>query len=136
MRLARGEVTLGEGAPGDPVPLPDLVTSVRQGEREWQVEGEGTFRPVDVGAYYLLAGSDTLGAISANLDPRETLLAPASDRQITRLWKGSKVVSLEGAPTLAFAAGAMGDLRGPLLWLALLLGLAEMALASAWRRER
>jgi len=135
-RLARGEVTLGEGAPGDPVPLPDLVTSVRQGDREWQVEGGGVFRPGDVGAYYLLAGTDTLGAISANLDPRETLLAPATDGQVTRLWKGSRVVSLEDAPRLAFAAGAIGDLRGPLLWLALLLGLGEMALASAWRRDR
>ena len=135
-RLARGEVTLGEGAPGDPIPLPDLVTSVRQGEREWQVEGGGTFRPVDVGAYYLLAGNDTLGAISANLDPRETLLAPATDGQITRLWKSSQVVPLEDAPALAFAAGALGDLRGPLLWLALFLGLGEMALASAWRRGR
>jgi hypothetical protein len=135
-RLARGEVTLGEGAPGDAVPLPDLVTTVRQGEREWRVEGGGTFRPAEVGAYYLVAGSDTLGAISANLDPRETLLAPAPDGQIRRLWQGARVVPLAEAGALAFASGAVGDLRGPLLWLALLLGLTEMALATLWRRDR
>ncbi len=135
-RLARGEVVLAQGAPGDAVPLPDLTTGVRQLDREWQVEGGGMFRPADVGAYYLMAGSDTLGAISANLDPRESLLVPASDEQISRLWTGARVVSLAEAAELAFSAGAVGDLRGPLLLAALLLGLTELALASLWRRER
>jgi Aerotolerance regulator N-terminal len=135
-RLARGEVSIGEAAPGDPVAVPDLVTSVRQADREWRVEGGGNFRPAEVGAYYLLAGQDTLGAIAANLDPRETLLRPASDAQVRRLWKGARVVALGDAAPLAFASGAVGDLRGPLLWLALCLGFAEMALAAGWRRER
>ncbi|MGH7578846.1 MAG: hypothetical protein ACREM9_01645, partial [Gemmatimonadales bacterium] len=135
-RLARGEVILTQGAPGDAVQLPDLTTSVRQGEREWQVEGGGMFRPADVGAYYLVAGTDTLGAISANLDPRESLLSPAPDDQIRRLWDGARVVPLAESAELAFSAGAMGDLRGPLLLAALLLGLAELALASLWRRQR
>jgi hypothetical protein len=135
-RLARGEVSIGEGAPGDPVPVPDLVTSVRQGDREWRVEGGGNFRPADVGAYYLIAGQDTLGAIAANLDPRETLLRPAPDAQVRRLWKGAQVVALGEAAGLAFASGGRGDLRGPLLWLAVCLGLGEMALAAGWRRER
>ncbi len=134
-RLARGEVSLADGAPGDPVPLPDLVTEVRQGERDWRVEGGGVFRPSDPGAYYLLAGADTVGAISANLDPRESLLAPASDGQVRRLWKGARVVSLAEAGDAAFSAAARGDLRGPLLWAALLLALAETALASLWRRQ-
>jgi len=131
-----GEVSIGEGAPGEPIPLPDLVTSVRRGDREWRVEGGGNFRPAEVGAYYLLAGQDTLGAIAANLDPRETLLRPASDAQVRRLWKDARVVALGEAAPLAFSAGALGDLRGPLLWLALGLGLGEMALAAGWRRVR
>jgi hypothetical protein len=89
-----------------------------------------------VGAYYLLAGQDTLGAIAANLDPRESLLRPASDAQVRRLWSGAQVVALGEAAPLAFASGAVGDLRGPLLWLALCLGLAELALAAGWRRAR
>jgi hypothetical protein len=44
-------------------------------------------------------------------------------------------VSLDDAPGLAFGAAARGDLRGPLLWAALLLGLAEVVLASLWRRQ-
>ncbi|HEX2219808.1 MAG TPA: BatA and WFA domain-containing protein [Gemmatimonadales bacterium] len=135
-RLARGEALIAQGAPGDALPLPDLATGVRQGEREWQVEGGGSFRPTDVGAYYLVADADTLGAISANLDPRESLLAPAPDDRIERLWTGARVTSLEESAELVFAAGAMADFRGPLLLAALLLGLGELALASALRRQQ
>jgi hypothetical protein len=129
-------VVLAEGAPGDPVPLPDLTTAVRQGEREWPVEGGGMFHPSAVGAYYLVAGADTLGAISTNLDMRESLLAPASDDQVRRLWDGARVVPLAETGELVFSAGARGDLRGPLLLAALLLGLGELVLASVWRRQR
>nr|MBA3260768.1 hypothetical protein [Gemmatimonadales bacterium] len=134
-RLARGEVTVADGAPGDPVPIPDDVTTVRQGEREWPVEGGGFFRPADVGAYYLLAGGDTVGAITANLDPRESLLAPADDR-VGRLWDGARLADLSEVGGFAFSAGARGDLRGPILWAALALALVELGLASAWRRQR
>jgi hypothetical protein len=135
-RLARGEVSLAEGSPGDPIPVPDLVTTVREGEREWRVEGGGSFRPPDVGTYYLLSGRDTLGAISANLDPRETLLRPASDGQVRRLWQGAQVVALPDAAGLAFASGALGDLRGSFLWLAVALGLGDMVLATGRWRQR
>ena len=135
-RLARGEVVIAQGAPGDAVPLPDLATVVRQSEREWQVEGGGLFRPSGVGAFYLVGGSDTLGAIASNVDVRESLLAPAADDQVRRLWRGARVVSLDRSAEVAFAAGALGDLRGPLLLAALLLGLAEVGLASVWRRQR
>jgi hypothetical protein len=134
-RLARGEVSLADGAPGDPVPLPDVVSEVRQGEREWQVEGGGVFRPGDPGAYYLLAGADTVGAITANIDPRESLLTPASDGQARRLWDTARIVSLADAGDAAFSSAARGDLRGPLLWAALLFAVAETALASLWRRH-
>ncbi len=135
-RLARGEVTLTDGAPGDAVPLPDLVTLVRQGEREWPVEGGGNFRPSDTGAYYLTAGADTVGAITANVDPRESLLAAVGEDQIRRLWQGAQVVPWSEAGETAFSTGSRGDLRGPLLWAALALGLTELGLASAWRRQR
>jgi hypothetical protein len=135
-RLARGEVTLAEGSPGDEVIVPDLVTAVRQGEREWPVEGGGRFRPPDTGVYFLVVDGDTVGALSANLDPRESLLAPAAANQVRLLWKGAELMPLGETSSAAFSAGARGDLRGPLLWSALLLGLVELGLASAWRRGR
>jgi Aerotolerance regulator N-terminal len=134
-RLARGEVALATGFPGDPVQLPDFVTGVRQGERQWRVEGGGFFRPHDPGVYYLIAGDDTVGALSANIDPRESVLTRASDTRVKTLWRGARPVPLEKAGAAAFSSAARGDLRGLLLWLALLLGLGEMFLASAMRRR-
>lgn len=134
-RLARGEAALEHGAPGDPVILPDLVTDVRQGEREWRVEGGGQFQPPEQGIYYLLAGRDTVGAISVNPDSRESRLARATDGQARRLWRGARLVPLEEAGDAAFSYASRGDLRGPLLWMALLVGIMEVGLASAWRRR-
>lgn len=134
-RLARGEAALEQGAPGDPVPLPDLVTDVRQGDREWRVEGGGLFQPPATGVYYLQSGRDTIGAISVNPDPRESRLARATDAQVRRLWKGARVVPLGEAGDAAFSSATRGDVRGPFLWLALLVGIAEVGLASGWRRR-
>ena len=134
-RLARGEAALEDGAPGDPVPLPDLVTAVSQGQNEWAVEGGGLFQPLTTGVYYLLAGRDTTGAISVNPDPRESRLSRATDAQVRRLWRGARLVPLGDAGDVAFSSASRGDLRGPLLWLALVAGIVEVALASAWRRR-
>jgi hypothetical protein len=135
-RLARGEIALDQGSPGDAVPLPDLVTEVRRGEREWGVEGGGLFQPPELGVYFLLAGVDTVGAISVNPDPREARLARASDSEARQLWKGARVVSLAQAGDAAFSSASPGDLRSPLLWTALLVGLIEVGLASGWRRRQ
>jgi hypothetical protein len=134
-RLARGEAALEHGAPGDPVPLPDIVTEVRRGDREWRVEGGGVFQPPEAGVYYLRSGRDTIGAISVNPDPRESRLARASDGEARQLWKGARLVALPDAADAAFSSASRGDLRGPLLWLALIAGMAEVGLASGWRRR-
>jgi Aerotolerance regulator N-terminal/von Willebrand factor type A domain len=134
-RVSRGEVVIAGGMPADPVQLPDLVTGVRQGEREWRVEGGGLFVPREIGVYYLMAGDDTVGALSSNLDPRESRLARASDTRVKTLWRGARIVAITEAGAAAFSEGARGDLRGPLLWLALLLGLTEVTLASAMQRK-
>jgi len=134
-RLARGETALDVGAAGDPVRLPDLVTEVRQGDRSWRAEGGGLFSPSEAGVHFLLAGRDTIGALSVNPDPRESQLARASDAQVRRLWRGARIVPLSGAGPAAFSSASRGDLRGPLLWLALLAGLLEMGFASGWRRR-
>jgi len=135
-RLARGELALEAAAPGDPVPLPDRVGVVRQGEQEWRVEGGELFRPPDPGVYFLEADGDTVGAISVNPDPRESRLVRASDRQVRQLWRGARVFSLDQVGDAAFSSAAQADLRGPLLWTALFLGLIEVGFASGWRRSR
>jgi hypothetical protein len=80
--------------------------------------------------FHLLAGSDTLGAISARLDPRTSALARATDREIRALWPGATVASLDRGPGSAFAAVGRGSLRGALLVIALLCALAETLIAG------
>jgi len=134
-RLARGQVATLQGSPGDPVLLPDLVTEVAQGEQRWRVEGGAGFRPPAPGGYYLLSGRDTVGALAVALDSRESLLEPASSNAVTGLWSGARLVSLAEAAGAAFAGAGRASLQGPLLWLALALGLAEVGLASGLRRS-
>jgi hypothetical protein len=134
-RLARGENAFEQAAPGDAVRLPDLVTEVRRGNGSWRVEGGGVFRPSETGVHFLLAGRDTIGALSVNPDPRESRLGRATDTQARRLWRGARVVSLREAGGAAFSTASRGDLRGPLLWTALLVGLVEAGFASGWRRR-
>jgi hypothetical protein len=86
--------------------------------------------------HYLLAGNDTVGGLAVNLDARESQLAPIPGDQLRKLWPGARLATPAEAPDLVFQAAARGDLRSPLLWFALLVGLAEVGLASAWRRER
>jgi hypothetical protein len=126
---------LEQGTPGDPIPLPDLASEVRLGDRQWRVEGGGLFRPTGPGVHFLLAGNDTVGAISVNPDPRESRLDRAADSQVRRLWRGARVVPLADAGEVAFSLASRGDLRGPLLWGALLLGALEVGFATAWRRR-
>lgn len=135
-RVARGAVAQVEAAPGDAAPLPDLVTDVRRDARSWHVEGGAPFRAPEPGIYFLLAGRDTVGSLSVNVDPRESRLAQAADASVRQLWRGARVVDLDRAGREAFAQSTRGDLRGPLLWGALLLGLAEAGVASVTRRRR
>jgi len=133
-RIARGPLTILEAAPGDPVLLPDAVTGVIRDDRLWQVEGGSAFRPPATGVYYLMSGRDTIGGLTVNLDPRETALAPATTAAVRSLWPGARLVPLAEVAGAAFAGAGRASLAGPLLWLALLMGLAEVALASGIRR--
>ncbi len=133
-RLARGEVALLDGRPGEAVLLPDLVTAVSVNGKTTMIEGGSAYRPYQLGVHFLLAGRDTVGALSVNPDPRESNLERASDATIRDAWHGAEIVTPARAVQSAFAVGARGDLRGPLLWLALMFGLAEIGLASSRRR--
>lgn len=133
-RVSRGEITLTGGFPLEPVSLPDQVTEVRLGERSWRAEGGAPFRPGESGIHFLLSGQDTVGALAVNFDPRESILERASDDAVEDLWDRATIVTPEEGPARAFSLGIRSDLRGPLLWGALLLGLAEILLASVWRK--
>lgn len=132
-RLARAPLWLFDAAPGDAVLLPDATTRVLTDDRQWEVEGGAAFHPPARGLYYLAAGSDTLGALTVNLDPRESILARASEETIRAAWPGARLTDPSGAAGSAFVGAGRADMRGPLLWLALACGLGELLLASGTR---
>ncbi|MFI5235090.1 MAG: BatA and WFA domain-containing protein [Gemmatimonadales bacterium] len=135
-RLARGEVVVDDGTVGASVLLPDAVSEVRRVDARWAVEGGAGFTPPSPGLYWLLSGRDTIGALAANADPRESLLAPASASLVRSLWPSARVLPLADAVNAAFALSSRTDLRGPLLWAALLLALAELVVAGWGGRVR
>jgi hypothetical protein len=115
--------------------IPDRVGAVTAGTERWVVEGGAPFRPPRPGVYFLLADRDTVGTLSVNPDPRESDLTRATDAEALALWPKARTGSFEQAGELAFRAGARSDLRGPLLWLAAMVALIEVLVASGRRRR-
>jgi hypothetical protein len=133
-RVVSGQLTMLTAAPGDMVTLPDAVDAIAVLDQRFPVEGGAVWRPLATGLHFLLDRQDTVGVVAVNPDPRESLLARADDDRVRALWSEARIVDLEEAGTVAFAAAGRGDLRGPLIALALLLALMENALAS-WHRR-
>jgi hypothetical protein len=134
-RAVRGETALIMAAAGAPSALPDRTTEVRRDGRRWTVEGGDFFTPSSLGAYFLLAGSDTIGALVAAVDARESRLRRADDDEVRRVWPGARLVPLDEAGAAAFSSAARADLRGPLLWVALAAGVGEVLVASTRRKK-
>ena len=133
-RTATGSEITPDLVAGEPMRLPDRVTAVVRAGITEPVTGGSVWTPRTTGVFHLLAGADTLGAISVRLDPRESDLSRAADRDVRALWRGATVAGLTGGPALAFAAGGRGDLRGVLLLLALGCALAETVLVGRARK--
>lgn len=133
-RSVRGEPVLPEAAAGAPVVLPPRVTAVASGGAPVVVEGGAPWRPPGPGVHWLLDGRDTLGAISAAIDARESALERASDAELTATWPGAIVAPLDGGAGRTFTTAGRGDLRPLLLVLALGCVIGESLLAG--RRGR
>ena len=135
-RVARGEAVTLAGATGDPVALPGQATDLVRDGRRLPVEGGGIFRPPAPGAYFVVAGDDTIGSVVAGVDPRESALGRAGKDEIEGLWPGARVIDPDEAADAAFTAVGRASLQTPLLWLALVLAMLELALAAGRRRAR
>jgi hypothetical protein len=125
---------LPEAAAGAPMPLPPRTTAISAANGEpTPVEGGAPWRPPTPGVYWLLEGRDTLGAVTATLDARESRLQRASDGELEAAWPGIVVASLSDGATRTFTTGGRGDLRPLLLVLALLCVVGESMLAGGRR---
>ncbi|MGH7593090.1 MAG: hypothetical protein ACRELE_04460, partial [Gemmatimonadales bacterium] len=125
-----GTAIVSDAIAGDPLRLPDGVTAVAHDSGRAPVATRSEWTPRATGVFHLLSGTDTLGAVSVRLDPRESDLSRATDRDVRALWPGAIVAGLRDGPALTFGAGGRSDLRGALLALALLCALAETVLAG------
>lgn len=133
-RAVRGEPVVAGATVGEAMTLPGRVTAVASEQGREAVEGGAPWAPASPGAFWLLEGSDTIGAVSAAIDPRESALERASDEQIRGAWPGAVVAPLDGGPARTFTTGGRGDLRPLLLVLALGCLVGESLLAG--RRAR
>lgn len=129
----RGAVATLSAAPVEPVRLPDRVTGlVRGGERRTVEPGAIMPAPRDAGAYFLMAGSDTVGTLAVQPDPRESALSQASRSEVIDAL-GDEVELL--VPTEyargPFGAATRSEVAGLLLVLALVAVLLESGVA--WR---
>lgn len=77
-------------------------------------------------------GTDTVGATIYGPDPRESNLTPA-DPALVRTTLGAEVIGDAAFASAAFAGLRRADMSGPLLLLALLLALGELAAATLAR---
>jgi hypothetical protein len=130
---APGTAVSREITAGEPIRLPDRVTAVVHDGVVAPAAGGSEWTPHSTGVFHLLAGVDTLGAVSVRVDPRESDLARATDRDVRALWRGVTVAGLVDGPGLAFATAGRGDLRGALLLLAACCALLETLLVGRGR---
>jgi hypothetical protein len=134
-RVARAEEGIIEAAPGAPVVLPEEVTGVGAGAR---AAGAALTAPVEPGAYPLLTGTDTVGALVVAPDPRESDLGRASDAEVARALPGAHVRMVRTPQAYAaerFAGAGRSDLAPWLLAVALLVLVVESLLATGLRRR-
>jgi hypothetical protein len=129
----RGSVAALSAAPVGPVSLPDRVTEVvRGGERRRVEPGATVAAPRAPGAYFLTAGSDTVGTLAVQPDPRESVLEAATRGELVNAL-GAEIEVLDA---VRYARGPFGvatrsEIAGLLLVLALLAVLLETVVA--WR---
>jgi hypothetical protein len=133
-RSVRGEPVVSRVTAGTPTVLPGAATAVAaHGGTPGPVEGGALWTPPAPGGYWLFDGRDTIGALSATIDPRESSLRRATDAELAAAWPGVVVAALDGGASRAFVSGGRGDLRPLLLVLAVLAVLGESLLAGRRR---
>lgn len=135
-RVARDLVAVPTAVAGAAVSLPGRVTRVIGPLGEVAVEGGAPWVPPAAGLYWLLAEGDTVAALSAMIDPRESALGRADDAHLGAVWPDAIVADLDGGPGRTFAVGGRGDLRVFLLLLAVAVAIAESLLAGRVGRPR
>lgn len=135
-QAARGDEGVVTARPGETVRLPAGVEAMATADGRAPATGP-IVAPVTPGAYALLAGGDTVGALVVSPDPRESDLARAGRRDLAGALPGARlrVVDTPRAYAAArFAGAGRSDLTPWLLAAALVVLVAESLAAAGVRR--
>jgi hypothetical protein len=100
-------------------------------------DGLRVIAPEEPGVYFFeSAGGDTVGALEVNVDQRESRLEPATARSVRQaLGERARLLGEAALDRELFGGARRTELTAALLVLALLVALAELALASAGTRK-
>ncbi len=134
-RVVEGAAPLEPAVVGMPFDLPAAASRLI-GPGGEIVPGDGPWQPPRPGVYWVMAGADTLAAFTASIDQRESALVRADDATWRSSWPGVTLAELTDGAEQTFLRGGRGDLRVPLLILALLAAVAEAAVAGRITRLR
>lgn len=135
-QVAAADAWMVEAVPGATVVLPagDLRLVGAAGAVAVGADGAVT-APLELGVWYAVRGTDTVGALVVNPDPRESRLEPAAQRALRGALGPTADVTRRAAPTDVFAAtAARADLTPVLLVLALAAVIAEFLVAARMGR--
>ncbi len=131
--IAMGTAGVVRARPGEPVRLPDGAVEVTLPEGTVALPASGYFvAPQRVGAAMLIGAlGDTVGVLEVNHDPRESLLDPATPRQVrAALGDEAKVLSQAALTRELFGGARRAELTGMLLAAALAVVVIELVVAT------
>ncbi|HEX9633695.1 MAG TPA: BatA domain-containing protein [Gemmatimonadales bacterium] len=132
-RVGAGEVWRVTAVPGDVVRLPGSARRLLLPGGALAVSAGGPVEaPLDPGVYFVSDGAgDTVGALTVRPDPRESDLRMAPPAATRGSLGRARLFADEAAVVRAAFSGRRTELTTALLVAALLLAVAELALASA-----
>lgn len=120
--------------PGEVAEIPGVARALLTPDGPVPIPGSGRIvAPLERGVYFLQGpGTDTVGAVEVNHDPRESLLRRAELRMIRTTFGGDvQVVTDQGLDRELFTGARRAELAGGILMLAIIIALVEFAVSSA-----
>lgn len=138
-RIAAQETWMVHARPGDAVALPSAADRLLLPDGPVSIAGDRAIvAPALTGVFFLLSSvGDTVGALTVNVDRRESVLESASSARVrAALGPDAQVLGEAALDREVFGAARRADLAGLMLVAALLAALAEMVIGSVGRRRR
>lgn len=133
-RIAAAQSWIVSALPGEVVEIPEAASALLTPDGAIPIPASGRITaPVSPGVYFLRgAGTDTVGAVEVNHDPRESMLRRVIPRVLRSTLGGDvRVLSDRGLDRELFSGARRAELAGGIIILAIIVALAEFVVSSA-----